>query len=342
MRKLPTLARVQRLAQGSLRLGVARATGQRHPYSITFILTHRCNFQCDYCDIPAAAGEEMSAAEFCAAIDEFAAAGMARASFSGGEVLLRPDALQIIGHARRLGLFTSLNTNGWLVERHIDALAQSLDMMVVSIDGPEHDHDLVRRKRGSYRRVLRAIELARERGIAVATITVLSPGNLHVVDEVLRLAETHGFWAYFQPAYADCFEHRRGLDPALTHEVLARLARDLGQARAAGRPVAASPGFLERLARGPDFGDCSRCHAGRYFGTVLPEGLVIPCHLVSREAAYLDGRVHGFVRAFQSAPHPTQGPGCAISPYQESDLIFHLDPRAIGAAFERLVRRPRA
>jgi MoaA/NifB/PqqE/SkfB family radical SAM enzyme len=338
----PRLRNVLPMLKSTIALGAARARGRRLPCSITFILTHRCNFQCDYCDIPAAAGAEMSQAEFCGAIDELAAAGMARASFSGGEVLIRPDALAILGHAKSRGMFTSLNSNGWLVERHIDALAGALDMLVVSIDGPEPTHDLVRKKRGSYTRVLRAIDLARARGIAVATITVLSRSNLHVVDDVLALAEQHGFWAYFQPAYSDCFNHGRGLDPALGPDVLATLARDLGRARAAGRPIAASPGFLERLGNGPAFGDCGACHAGRYFGTVMPDGTVVPCHLVSQEASYPNGREIGFARAFLEMPHPTSGPGCAISPYQESDLIFSLDPRAIRSAFERVLRTPGA
>src|SRR4029078_11201019 len=122
------------MLRSALRLGAARAAGRRLPYSISFILTHRCNFQCDYCDIPAAAGAEMTAAEVCAAIDDLTAAGLARASFSGGEALLRPDATEILAHAKARGLFTSLNTNGWLVERRIDALAGALDMMVISID----------------------------------------------------------------------------------------------------------------------------------------------------------------------------------------------------------------
>ena len=77
---------------GASKLALARTLGKRLPYSITFLLTHRCNFQCAYCDIPAAAGEELSEAEFKRAIDDFADAGMSRASFSGGEVLIREDA----------------------------------------------------------------------------------------------------------------------------------------------------------------------------------------------------------------------------------------------------------
>lgn len=329
------------MLRSALRLGAARAMRRPFPYSVTFILTHRCNFQCDYCDIPAAAGVEMTREEVCAALDELANAGLSRASFSGGEVLIRKDATEILAHAKSLGLFTSLNTNGWLVERHIDALEKSLDMMVLSIDGPEREHNLVRNKPGSYARVLRAIELARSRGIAVATITVLSQKNAHVVDEVLGLAEKHGFWAYFQPAYTDCFRHSAGLDPMFTHEVLASLAQDLERARMAGRPVAASPGFLERLGRGPRFGDCGSCNAGKYFATVMPDGTMVPCHLVSQEAVYPNGLQVGFVRAFLEMPHPTSGPGCAISPYQESDLIFQLDPRALKAAVERVIKSPK-
>jgi len=55
-----------------VRLGANLVRGKRMPFSMTFILTHRCNFQCEYCNVPAKAGDEMSEAEFCAAIDELA------------------------------------------------------------------------------------------------------------------------------------------------------------------------------------------------------------------------------------------------------------------------------
>jgi pyrroloquinoline quinone biosynthesis protein E len=331
-RRLPVLAR-------AARLGWSLARGQRQPFSMTFILTHRCNFQCDYCDIPAAAGDEMSAAEFCRAIGELAAAGMARASFSGGEALLRSDAVAIIAYAHDLGLFTSLNSNAWLAQQHIDRLAELLDMLVLSLDGPPTVHDRVRNRPGSCARVLATIAAARARGLAVATITVVSAANIDRVDDVLALAAAHGFSAYFQPAYNDCFAHGRGLDPALGPRALADLAERLRQARARGLPVGASPGFLTRLARGPDFGDCASCHAGRHFATVMPDGTLVPCHLTSGDHTYPNGRTLGFAEAFFALPRPRPGPGCAISPYQEQDLIFSLDPRAIATAAKNAVSR---
>jgi MoaA/NifB/PqqE/SkfB family radical SAM enzyme len=331
-------ARSLQLLSRSARLGLSMARGRRLPFSITFILTHRCNFRCAYCDIPDAAGDEMSAAEFCRAIDELTAAGMARASFSGGEALLRKDAAAIIRHAHERGLTTSLNSNAWLAGQHLDELAGIVDMLVVSLDGPEEVHDLVRRQRGSYQRVLDVLDGARRRGIGTATITVLSEKNLHVVEEVLALARQHGFWAYFQPAYQDCFRHDRGLDQALGPRMFADIAERLRRARADDLPVGASAGFLDRLARGPRFGDCEGCNAGRYFATVMPDGTMVPCHLTSTDHPYPNGRREGFAIAFDRLPHPKPGPGCAISPYQEMDLIFGLDPRAISAAVRRLAR----
>lgn len=320
------------------RLGVAMARNQPLPFSVTFVLTHRCNFRCQYCDIPDAATEEMSREEFFAAIDELTAAGMARASFSGGEALVRPDTVDIIAHAHNHGLFTSLNSNGWLIGPWLNRLAPVLNMLVLSLDGPEHIHDAVRQRRGSYARVIDAIDEARARGITVATITVLGPWNTHeeTIEEILELARKHQFWAYFQPAYRHCFDLRDGWIHGFQSTWFEQIAVTLSNAAARGLPVGSSPGFFERLRRGPNFGDCTRCAAGKYFATVMPEGWVVPCHLTSRTGRYLNGRTVGFARAFFEMPRPPPGPGCAISPYQESDLIFSLDRTAITTALRRL------
>ncbi len=321
-----------------------RALGRRAldvptPFSITFILTHRCNFACSYCDIPSAAGEEMSAAELCGAIDDLTDAGMTRASFSGGEALLRRDALDVIAHARARSLVTSLNTNAWLASRHLPALASILDVLVVSLDGPEREHDLVRRQPGSYARVVQVLRDARDRGLRTATITVLGPTNLHVIPEVLRLSQEVGSVAYFQPAYRECFRREAGLDPALSPEALAGVAETLRGAKLRGLPVGSSAGFLERLERAPTFGSCEKCHAGRYFATVMPDGTMVPCHLTSTRRAWPNGRSVGFARAFRSLGRAPAGDGCAISPYQEADLVLGGDLRAARDAATRLLPR---
>jgi MoaA/NifB/PqqE/SkfB family radical SAM enzyme len=322
------------------RVCATRARGGRCPVSVTFILTHRCDFACSHCNIPLAAGEEMTTREVCGAIDELAACGMCRASFSGGEALLRPDALAILRHARSRGLTTSLNTNGWQAADLMDELAPVLDMLVVSLEGSPERHDR-RRRPGSHARAVRTLEEARRRAVPTSVLAVLAERDEAAVDEVLDVARRVGCWAYFQPAQVDCFSRDAGLDASLGPDFCRRLARRLRRARRAGLPVGNSHGYLARLERAPRFGDCAGCNAGRFFATLMPDGVFVPCHLVSRAAVSRDGRRLGFGRAFQEMPRPGAGPGCTISPYVESDLIFALDPGAAWAALHRLSGPPR-
>lgn len=278
----------------------------------------------------------MTTAAWKAGLSELAEAGLLRASFSGGEALLRPDALEIVAHARALGLSTSLNSNGWLTDAQLDELAPQLDLLMISLDGPAAEHDAARRKPGSHQRALAVLQRARQLGLATTSITVLTPANLHVVEPVLALAQQYGFWSYFQPAYQGCFDRHRGLDPGLTAPLLADVANRLRQQRRLGLPVGASEGYLRRLAAAPQFGSCSNCHAGQNFFTILPDGACIPCHLTADERVWPNALELGFARAFAQMPRPSEGAGCAISPYQEQDLIFGLDRSAVAAAVRRL------
>lgn len=329
-------SRVTSLARYA-RLGWALARGTSLPFSVGFILTNRCNFRCEYCNIPARESAEMTTDELIGAIDQLTAAGMARAGFSGGEILLRPDAVPVVAHAKRRGLFTSMNTNGWLTDRELDGLVPVLDMLVLSLDGPEDVHDRVRRRKGSHRRVLEVLRALEGTHVAVATITVLGPWNLECIEEVLDVVGRYGAHAYFQPAYADCFDHDAGVDPVFRATTLGEIADRLQRAGASGGPLGSSPGYVERLRSGGP--GCESCRAGRYYGTVLPDGTVVPCHLTSSHGSYLNGREVGFAEAFRSMPHPTSGPGCHVTPLQELDLLFRLDPGAIRTAARQVLAR---
>lgn len=106
--------------------------------------------------------------------------------------------------------------------------------------------------------------------------------------------------------------------------------------RLLGKPVGASEGYLQRLAAAPEFGSCAECHAGQHFFTILPDGACVPCHLTADERAWPNAADLGFVKAFSQMPRPSAAAGCAISPYQEQDLIFGLDRTAVAAAMRRL------
>src|SRR5215468_4495142 len=167
------LGRQLRQAWPVAQLGWRRLVGRKSPFQMTLSLTNRCNFRCEYCHIPLQQRDEMTTAEWLRAIDDFWAGGMGRASLMGGEPLLRKDAGEIIHHLRRRGVHASMNTNGWLVPARIDEVAL-LDLVCVTLDGPPEVHDRQRHP-GSYARAIEAIEALRGRGVAVVTMSVITP-----------------------------------------------------------------------------------------------------------------------------------------------------------------------
>lgn len=315
-----------------LSLGTRRVLGRRSPFQMTLSLTNRCNFKCEYCDIPLQRREEMDAGEWKHAIDELRDAGMGRASLIGGEPLLREDAGEIIEHLVGRGVHAAMNTNGWFVADRI-AEVRRLDLVCVTLDGPREVHD-EQRRRGSYDRAIDAIERLRRSDVAVVTMTVLTPRGADSIDHVLDVARSMGFKAFFQ------LEHDKGCDvhapiaPRIADEGIARVARRLLEAKERGLPVGNSRELLERHAQGRRYlGSCEECWAGSYYGYVLSDGTVAPCLLTQWQVPNGNGRRLGFARAFAELDAP-RGPGCACLPTHEVNRMLDLDPRALWHAIE--------
>src|SRR5947208_3480668 len=190
------VSRAARYAIPIVKLGMRRLLQEKSPFQMTLSLTNRCNFRCTYCEIPLQQIDEMSTAEWLAAIDELRAGGMGRASIMGGEPLLRKDVGEIVRHLKRRGVHASLNTNGWLVAERIDDIGP-LDLVCVTLDGPEEIHDRQRHP-GSYARVIRAIEVLRQHQVPVVTMTVVTPAGIDHVDHVLEVARENGIRVYIQ------------------------------------------------------------------------------------------------------------------------------------------------
>jgi pyrroloquinoline quinone biosynthesis protein E len=311
------------------------ASGQRVPLSVTLVLTHRCDLACDHCDIRLDARSELDAGSWKMVLEHLSALGMRRASFSGGEATLRPDLPALVAHAKSLGLTTSLNTNAWTLRDHLGSLLPFLDMLVVSLDGSAEVHDARRGRAGAFARALEALRIARQAGICTASITALGRDDLHLVDGILGLARDLGFWAFFQPNQQSCLDARMGLVTGFDARMKNELASLLAHAKSRGLPVGASAAYLRRLRRPGARNSCARCRAGRAFATILPDGTLVPCHLMARAGTHPSVLLGGPRAAWRSLPEVRDGPGCFISPYLELDEIFRFNPRAIAAALKR-------
>jgi radical SAM protein with 4Fe4S-binding SPASM domain len=129
-------------------------------------LTYRCNFRCIQCYNTTHAGTEteMTTGEWSRTLAQMAELGCHTVTFTGGEVFVRKDAVDILQAACNNGFSFRINTNGSLIN---EALLQRLEPMRpflqsfdVSFYGATPQvHDTLARRMGAYAATLRAVRL---------------------------------------------------------------------------------------------------------------------------------------------------------------------------------------
>jgi radical SAM protein with 4Fe4S-binding SPASM domain len=118
---------------------------------------------------------------------------------TGGEALSRSDLFEIISYAGKVGMSSSIITDGRLLdEKAFDNIVKSEVKVSVSIDGGKETNDLVRGK-GAYAASVKAIErLSKEKLLNCLVYTLAnvneSVTNINETDfrDVLDLAEKYG------------------------------------------------------------------------------------------------------------------------------------------------------
>ena len=163
------------------------------PLKVQWDILYRCNSRCITCDrwqelegpdvMPLAREKEILA--------ELAGMGTFSVAFSGGEPFMRKDIFELIGEAKRVGLTTSLNSNGLLInERMADRIVTSgLDMIYLSLDGATPEtNDYIRGVKGSFHKTWQAVRLLREKRGARPKIFINCTVNNRNVGELVELA----------------------------------------------------------------------------------------------------------------------------------------------------------
>ncbi len=165
------------------------------PFYISLAVTNRCQGRCVHCYSFLQRHEErpeLTTAELESVIDQAARLGIFQVIFTGGEPLLRKDILELIGHARRRGLLTRLNTNSLLLDRDM-ALAlkkAGLGQCALSLDDADPEtHDRMRGLPGHHARTLENLSMLRDLGIYALANVYISKRHLAAGPErTIRLA----------------------------------------------------------------------------------------------------------------------------------------------------------
>lgn len=185
------------------------------PTFCLLVVSKICNFRCKMCNMwknkeRRIDREELTIGEIKGFVDDFKSVTTEPVFIHliGGEVFLRKDLIEIVSYIRDSGFNSSITTNGFYIDEEMaKKIVQSrLTGIFLSLDGLRQEtHDYLRGIKGSYQRVMDAIELLdRYRGnnkedrLSIGITMTLMEKNL---DEVLDLTE----WANSNDKINDLF-----------------------------------------------------------------------------------------------------------------------------------------
>ena len=131
-----------------------------------FDITFKCNFSCNHCSIArldeSSKRKELLPEDYKNIVSQAMKLGAISFGVEGGELFVRKDWDEIIEACRPKYNHIIVTTNGYLFNNQIAERCAKLgvDTINISIDsGIPELHDLFRRKKGSYERTMRAIDL---------------------------------------------------------------------------------------------------------------------------------------------------------------------------------------
>jgi radical SAM additional 4Fe4S-binding domain len=178
------------------RLAEYRDYLRSHP-RLTYLfaeLTDRCNLSCLHCGSSCGDGKgrNLDTELLLRALTEVSQDFEPRTvmiCLTGGEPLLHPDFFAIAESIHSLGFPWGITTNGTLIDSACaeKMAALGLGSVTLSLDGLEETHDALRRVKGSFHRVLRAVEHLHAAGLKVQITSVIHSRNYSELASLYEL-----------------------------------------------------------------------------------------------------------------------------------------------------------
>lgn len=270
-------------------------------HSLPVLVLHphaRCNCRCVMCDIwKETAHSEIGVEELAAHLADIEKLSVRWVVFSGGEPLMHSDLFRLADMLRAKNIRVTLLSTGLLLKRYAEQIATRIDDVIVSLDGPPHIHDQIRRVPGAFLQLeqgVRAIHKLNPRYSISARCTI-QKSNHGWPSETARIAHGLGLSSISFLAAdltseafnrAQPWEAGRQASVALTIEEVTTLEKDLytlDRDWYGSGFVAESAEKLARIGRHfrAQLGLCPpeapRCNAPWVSAVVEANGTVRPC-----------------------------------------------------------------
>ncbi len=186
------------------------------PIDVQIEITALCNQRCRHCynywrhsDTPRP--NEMSSEDLGCVLRKLKEARVVQLTFTGGEPLLRPDALMLsMSEAHKLGLGFGMNSNATLIT---DEVARELSLAglqhaLVSVLGPPAIHNMLGGGAASFDKTMNGISHLMRHNIPVSTNMVVSKMNLDVMFETAQLLKSSGIQMFCAgPMVPSCYDN---------------------------------------------------------------------------------------------------------------------------------------
>jgi putative heme d1 biosynthesis radical SAM protein NirJ2 len=247
---------------------------------------------CDHCyrEAGCKAEEELSTSEAKTMLEQIARAGFKIMIFSGGEPLLRPDILELVAYATKLGLRPVFGTNGTLITLDMAhklkaAGAMGMGISLDSMDAKKHNE--FRKFPNAWEGAVQGMKNCREAGLPFQIHTTVMDWNSHELEAMTDFAVelgavAHHFFFLVPTGRAKTIE-AESLRAEQYEAVLTRIMKKQQEVDIELKPtcapqfmrIAAQMGVKTRFRRG--------CLAGTAYCIISPRGKVQPCAYLNME-----------------------------------------------------------
>ncbi len=157
---------------------------------VVLYLTDGCNSRCVTCDIWRNPRRNMKMELVEEIVSAFQELQVRWVLLSGGEAMQHPQWPQIARRFKAEGTHVMLLTNGLLLRKQADELIDSVDEVIVSLDGgTAATYDAIRGV-DAFDLILDGIREVRARGIPVSTRTTLQRANFREVPQIIEAAKS--------------------------------------------------------------------------------------------------------------------------------------------------------
>ncbi|WGI16787.1 radical SAM protein [Methanonatronarchaeum sp. AMET-Sl] len=172
---------------------------KQRPVVLSHEVNQKCNLKCDYCDYwrKDNTEETMNTSQIKNLLDEASDFGITLYNMWAAEPLLRKDIDEILEHAHKKQLMTSMVTNGTLLKQKTSQL-KHLDYLSVSLDGIQSN---IETRGVKPQKIIKGIKEAKKKNIMTSINCVITQKNLDELTDLVKLADELDIIISFEPVY---------------------------------------------------------------------------------------------------------------------------------------------